>query len=215
MNRHHQPTIGHLIRDWRQLRRLSQLDLAPRRRFRRSISPSSKAVARNQPRHGPAAGRASRRARCASATRCFSRAAMRRSISSAHWRIPVCRPRNRRSTSSCGGTNPTPRWPWTGTGRCSPPTLLSRRCSPRCRSRPAASARERAQAVAPPEGAGVRDRQSGGMALASHRAPAPAGQGNGPTRSWRNCWPSSLPTLRPTCRAGRDMGPRPRRSPPS
>ncbi|HEV7257599.1 MAG TPA: helix-turn-helix transcriptional regulator [Bosea sp. (in: a-proteobacteria)] len=28
MNRHHQPTIGHLIRDWRQLRRLSQLDLA-------------------------------------------------------------------------------------------------------------------------------------------------------------------------------------------
>lgn len=28
MNRHHHPTIGHLIRDWRQLRRLSQLDLA-------------------------------------------------------------------------------------------------------------------------------------------------------------------------------------------
>lgn len=28
MNKHHQPTIGHLIRDWRQLRRLSQLDLA-------------------------------------------------------------------------------------------------------------------------------------------------------------------------------------------
>ncbi len=28
MNTHHQPTIGHLIRDWRQLRRLSQLDLA-------------------------------------------------------------------------------------------------------------------------------------------------------------------------------------------
>lgn len=28
MNKHHQPTVGHLIRDWRQLRRLSQLDLA-------------------------------------------------------------------------------------------------------------------------------------------------------------------------------------------
>lgn len=28
MNKHQQPTIGHLIRDWRQLRRLSQLDLA-------------------------------------------------------------------------------------------------------------------------------------------------------------------------------------------
>ncbi|PTM40139.1 helix-turn-helix transcriptional regulator [Bosea sp. 124] len=28
MNRHHQPSVGHLIRDWRQLRRLSQLDLA-------------------------------------------------------------------------------------------------------------------------------------------------------------------------------------------
>jgi transcriptional regulator with XRE-family HTH domain len=28
MNRHHQPTIGHLLRDWRQLRRFSQLDLA-------------------------------------------------------------------------------------------------------------------------------------------------------------------------------------------
>lgn len=28
MNRHQQPTVGHLIRDWRQLRRLSQLDLA-------------------------------------------------------------------------------------------------------------------------------------------------------------------------------------------
>lgn len=28
MNRHHQPTVGLLIRDWRQLRRLSQLDLA-------------------------------------------------------------------------------------------------------------------------------------------------------------------------------------------
>ena len=28
MNRHHQPNVGHLIRDWRQLRRLSQLDLA-------------------------------------------------------------------------------------------------------------------------------------------------------------------------------------------
>lgn len=28
MNQHHQPAIGHLIRDWRQLRRLSQLDLA-------------------------------------------------------------------------------------------------------------------------------------------------------------------------------------------
>jgi transcriptional regulator with XRE-family HTH domain len=28
MNQHQQPAIGHLIRDWRQLRRLSQLDLA-------------------------------------------------------------------------------------------------------------------------------------------------------------------------------------------
>jgi len=28
MNKHQQPAIGHLIRDWRQLRRLSQLDLA-------------------------------------------------------------------------------------------------------------------------------------------------------------------------------------------
>ncbi|KUL97290.1 XRE family transcriptional regulator [Bosea sp. WAO] len=28
MNKHQQPTVGHLIRDWRQLRRLSQLDLA-------------------------------------------------------------------------------------------------------------------------------------------------------------------------------------------
>lgn len=28
MNKHQQPPIGHLIRDWRQLRRLSQLDLA-------------------------------------------------------------------------------------------------------------------------------------------------------------------------------------------
>ncbi len=28
MNQHHQPSVGHLIRDWRQLRRLSQLDLA-------------------------------------------------------------------------------------------------------------------------------------------------------------------------------------------
>jgi len=28
MNRHHQPDVGQLIRDWRQLRRLSQLDLA-------------------------------------------------------------------------------------------------------------------------------------------------------------------------------------------
>ena len=28
MNKHHQPSVGHLIRDWRQLRRLSQLDLA-------------------------------------------------------------------------------------------------------------------------------------------------------------------------------------------
>lgn len=28
MNRHHQPIVGTLIRDWRQLRRLSQLDLA-------------------------------------------------------------------------------------------------------------------------------------------------------------------------------------------
>jgi transcriptional regulator with XRE-family HTH domain len=28
MNRHHQPLVGTLIRDWRQLRRLSQLDLA-------------------------------------------------------------------------------------------------------------------------------------------------------------------------------------------
>ncbi len=28
MNRHHQPSVGLLIRDWRQLRRLSQLDLA-------------------------------------------------------------------------------------------------------------------------------------------------------------------------------------------
>lgn len=28
MNQHQKPTVGHLIRDWRQLRRLSQLDLA-------------------------------------------------------------------------------------------------------------------------------------------------------------------------------------------
>jgi transcriptional regulator with XRE-family HTH domain len=28
MNTHHQPSIGHLLRDWRQLRRFSQLDLA-------------------------------------------------------------------------------------------------------------------------------------------------------------------------------------------
>lgn len=28
MNKHQQPMVGHLIRDWRQLRRLSQLDLA-------------------------------------------------------------------------------------------------------------------------------------------------------------------------------------------